>query len=200
MKFNKNEFGWKEKVSVNTDELATKKYVDDNMIFTPLPCYKEEYLSDKMLCRYVNIMDLEPRKTYGGIYDVDNRIMITYKFMYVCDDNSEKNVINMAETINDRSIRIWHYNNYSNLCISEKRIKIDYTNHATSTDIIITNFIRDYITSTNRIEYTPTNDYNPATKKYVDDAIANQPQISFNDSGELVVTINGVSKTFIPKE
>ena len=26
MKFNKNEFGWKEKVSVNTDELVTKKF------------------------------------------------------------------------------------------------------------------------------------------------------------------------------
>ena len=47
--------------------------------------------------------------------------------------------------------------------------------------------------------YTPTNVYNPATKKYVDDTIASQPQFSFNESGELVVTINGVSKTFVPK-
>ena len=39
-----------------------------------------------------------------------------------------------------------------------------------------------------------------ATKKYVDDSIANQPTFSFNDSGELVVTINGVTKTFVPKE
>lgn len=30
--------------------------------------------------------------------------------------------------------------------------------------------------------------------------IKNLPQLSFNESGELVVTINGVSKTFIPKE
>ena len=36
--------------------------------------------------------------------------------------------------------------------------------------------------------------------KYVDDAIANQPQISFNESGELVVTINGISKIFVPKQ
>ena len=39
-----------------------------------------------------------------------------------------------------------------------------------------------------------------ATKKYVDDKISNSPQLSFNDAGELVVTINGVSKTFVPKE
>ena len=47
---------------------------------------------------------------------------------------------------------------------------------------------------------TPTADKDLTTKKYVDDAIANQPQISFNESGELVVTINGVSKTFVPKQ
>ena len=39
-----------------------------------------------------------------------------------------------------------------------------------------------------------------STKKYIDNKIADQPQLSFNDNGELVVTINGVSKTFIPKE
>ena len=36
-------------------------------------------------------------------------------------------------------------------------------------------------------------------KKYVDDKIASSPQLSFNETGELVVTINGVSKTFVPK-
>ena len=36
-------------------------------------------------------------------------------------------------------------------------------------------------------------------KKYVDDKVSSLPQFSFNDSGELVVTINGVSKTFVPK-
>ena len=59
---------------------------------------------------------------------------------------------------------------------------------------------KEILTKTNTKEYVPTGDYNPATKKYVDDSIANQPTFSFNDSGELVVTINGVSKTFVPKE
>lgn len=36
-------------------------------------------------------------------------------------------------------------------------------------------------------------------KKYVDDKVASLPQLSFNEAGELVVTINGVSKTFVPK-
>ena len=58
----------------------------------------------------------------------------------------------------------------------------------------------EVLTKANTKEYVPTGDYNPATKKYVDDTIASQPQISFNDSGELVVTINGVTKTFVPKQ
>lgn len=59
--------------------------------------------------------------------------------------------------------------------------------------------IDEVLTKDNTQEYTPTNDYNPATKKYVDDKVASSPQLSFNESGELVVTINGVSKTFVPK-
>lgn len=54
----------------------------------------------------------------------------------------------------------------------------------------------ELLTKTNIKEYEPTDDYNPATKKYVDDAIASQPQISFDESGNLVVTINGVTKKF----
>ena len=38
-----------------------------------------------------------------------------------------------------------------------------------------------------------------ATKEYVDDKVSSLPQFSFNENGELVVTINGVSKTFVPK-
>ena len=42
----------------------------------------------------------------------------------------------------------------------------------------------------------PTEDKDLTTKKYVDDAIANQPQISFDTEGNLVVTIGGVTKKF----
>ena len=46
----------------------------------------------------------------------------------------------------------------------------------------------------------PVEDMDLTTKKYVDDKVSSLPQISFNENGELVVTINGVSKTFVPKE
>ena len=45
-------------------------------------------------------------------------------------------------------------------------------------------------------EGTPTEDKDLTTKKYVDDTIANQPQISFDAGGNLVVTIGGVTKKF----
>lgn len=45
----------------------------------------------------------------------------------------------------------------------------------------------------------PVEDMDLTTKKYVDDKVASLPQLSFNEAGELVVTINGVSKTFVPK-
>ena len=57
----------------------------------------------------------------------------------------------------------------------------------------------DFLNLNNESIYTPTSDYNPATKKYVDDKVSSLPQLSFNEAGELVVTINGVSKTFVPK-
>ena len=47
-------------------------------------------------------------------------------------------------------------------------------------------------------EGTPTEDKDLTTKKYVDDSLNNM--LTFNENGELVVTINGVSKTFVPKE
>lgn len=60
-------------------------------------------------------------------------------------------------------------------------------------------FKTDFLNLNNESIYTPTSDYNPATKKYVDNKVASSPQLSFNENGELVVTINGVSKTFVPK-
>ena len=86
-----------------------------------------------------------------------------------------------------------------------KDIPTDSFSNNTINDLIVideSTFLKkkEILTKTNTKEYTPTSDYNPATKKYVDDAIASQPTFSFNDSGELVVTINGITKIFGPKQ
>lgn len=102
---------------------------------------------------------------------------------------------------------------------SDFSIKVNTFTDSQNFEIVVTNNIRNYsITVTNgeiseenssayvlsenvlvkgnNAEYIPTTDYSPATKKYVDDLISSV--ISFNDSGELVVTIDGISKTFVP--
>ena len=76
----------------------------------------------------------------------------------------------------------------------------EYINAIKDLRISVTLRHTNYLPKDNTVMYEPTSDYHPATKKYVDDSIANQPTFSFNDSGELVVTINGVSKTFVPKQ
>ena len=65
MKFNKNEFGWKEKVSVNTDELVTKEYVDDKTEILPIAN------------KYIVFEDAVPRlmedtATYGAGVGINN--------------------------------------------------------------------------------------------------------------------------------
>ena len=86
------------------------------------------------------------------------------------------------------------------LNISASKNTEEYINAIKDLRISVTLRYTNYLQKNNTVVYEPTSDYNPATKKYVDDSIANQPTFSFNDSGELVVTINGVSKTFVPKQ
>ena len=58
----------------------------------------------------------------------------------------------------------------------------------------------DFLNLNNETIYTPTTDYHPATKKYVDDKVSSLPQFSFNENGELVVKIGDTTKIFVPKE
>ena len=58
----------------------------------------------------------------------------------------------------------------------------------------------EVLTKNNTIEYTPTENYHPTTKKYVDDKVSSLPQFSFNENGELVVKIGDTTKIFVPKE
>ena len=59
-------------------------------------------------------------------------------------------------------------------------------------------FVKSFLSTTNNSEYTPTGDYNPATKKYVDDSIKNKEDLTNSlvagDSGSkggLTLTRNG---------
>lgn len=85
------------------------------------------------------------------------------------------------------------------LLISKGNNKQEFIDKIKNLKLTLSVIRTDFLNLNNETIYTPTNDYNPATKKYVDDKVASLPQLSFNEAGELVVTINGVSKIFVPK-
>ena len=170
-------------------DLVTKKYVDDSIPIRSFP---------------VN----DTTRT-GAVVDVNN---LTVSGRYVLPkrtDGKQWTNLMMRAMINDgsgkgKSLLLSGYQNFifyvniENKKIYCDNLRIVYSIGTTdnTTDIRTEPY---YLTTTNTKEYTPTNDYHPTTKKYVDDKVSSLPQLSFNENGELVVTINGVSKTFIPK-
>ena len=154
----------------NDSDFTTKKYVDDKTILEPLPIYDTKEATN-VLQYIVNIMDLDKRKTYGAVQHGINKAT-SYKFVYICDDGTQAMVGSFSDNVNENHFRVWHYTNSSILYCGNYYYNIDYTNHATRTDVVVTNEIRNYLNIYNTKEYTPEEDYNPATKKYVDDSIS----------------------------
>ena len=103
--------------------------------------------------------------------------------------------------VNDSDTTMETKNGYMTIqfLIPKGNNKKEFIDKIKNLKLSISVFKTDFLNLNNESIYTPTNDYNPATKKYVDDKVSSLPQLSFNDNGELVVTINGVSKTFVPK-
>ena len=77
---------------------------------------------------------------------------------------------------------------YAETYAKENNISVTYTDVK---DIILSS---EVLTKTNTTEFTPTEDYQPATKKYVD----SKGSMRFDTDGNLVITIGGVSKKFAP--
>lgn len=187
---------------------ATKKYVDDRFICTDLienvgTIPKEEMQKcNNGTSRYVPSINFEEffadykYCTYQGTYG-DKNILMEYDAEY------NRMLAYNLDTVNTYNI-ILGFDFGSNYMYPFNGGASQVKAYQFTNDLVITKSPvlnpSEVLTKNNTHEYTPTNDYNPATKKYVDDKISSSPQLSFNASGELVVTINGVSKTFVPKE
>lgn len=154
--------------TTNENVTATKKYVDDNTVIHPLPIYKKSE-STSMIMYMVNIMDLKKLTTYGAIRDMNSTKYQQYRFIYICDDGKNKTIVNTSDYLNDTTFRVSHYDNVSTLTFNNVIYNVDYTKHSTPTDVIVTQGIQNYLGIYNTLEYTPTENYHPATKKYVDD-------------------------------
>lgn len=172
-------------------DLTTKKYVDDNILLEQLPILRIDETNKYI---YVNCNNMGTYKKYF----VPNKYANVYgfSFIYTNEDSSETEIalIGGAMTKDDFILCTRNTDTSFRLIIGGTD-KYTYTKSTKTLE----KGLYGYLKIGNTQEYTPTNDYNPATKKYVDDKVTSLPQLSFNEAGELVVTINGVSKTFVPK-
>ena len=172
-------------------DLVTKKYVDDNILLEQLPILRMDETNKRI---YVNCNNMGTYKKYF----VPNKYANVYgfSFIYTNEDSSETEIafVGGAMTRDDFILCGRNTDTLFILILGDTN-KYTYTKSTKTLE----KSLYGYLKMRNMQEYTPTNDYNPATKKYVDDKVASLPQLSFNEAGELVVTINGVSKIFVPK-
>lgn len=138
---------------------AHKKYVDDNTPIKSLP--------------------VNPTTKTGAVVDVNN---ITVSGGYALpkrSDGAHWTNLMMRAMINDgsgkgKSLLLSGYQNYVfHVNVESKKIYCDNLrivyNIGTTADTTDIRTEPYFLPTTNTKEYTPTNDYNPATKKYVDD-------------------------------
>lgn len=175
----------------NDYEPATKKYVDDNILLEQLPILRIDETNKRI---YVNCNNMGTYKKYF----VPNKYANVYgfSFIYTNEDSSETEIalIGGAMTRDDFILCARNTDTLFILILGGTD-KYKYTKSTKTLE----KGLYGYLKIGNTQEYAPTENYNPATKKYVDDKVSSLPQLSFNEAGELVVTINGVSKTFVPK-
>lgn len=170
---------------------ATKKYVDDNILLEQLPILRIDETNKRI---YVNCNNMGTYKKYF----VPNKYANVYgfSFIYTNEDSSETEIalVGGAMTKDDFILCTRNTDTLFKLILGGT----DRYTYTKSTKTLEKG-LYGYLKIGNTQEYAPTENYNPATKKYVDDKVTSLPQLSFNEAGELVVTINGVSKTFVPK-
>lgn len=159
------------KLEGENGNIDIKKYVDDNTVIYSLPVHTIQETT-AIVIKVVNIMDLIDGVTYSTHKDLNETRRQSYRVAYVCDDGSFKVICTLSLTNKIvHLVKVIHFaqNNYSVLSDNNTVYTVDYSKHSTNTDIQITKTLQDYLPITNTIEYNPTEDYHPATKKYVDD-------------------------------
>lgn len=171
---------------------ATKKYVDDSVLIEQIPILRIDESNRRI---YVNCNNMGTYKKYF----VPNKYANTYgfSFIYTNDDSSETEIVLVsgAMTRDDFILCARNTNTLFTLILGGTD-KYTYTKSTK----VLEKGLYGYLKIGNTQEYTPTTDYHPSTKKYVDDKISSLPQFSFNESGELVVKIGDTTKIFVPKE
>lgn len=140
---------------------ATKKYVDDNILLEQLPILRIDETNKRI---YVNCNNMGTYKKYF----VPNKYANVYgfSFIYTNEDSSETEIALIGGAMTrDDFILCSRNTDTLFILILGGTDKYTYTKSTKTLE----KGLYGYLKIGNTKEYTPTNDYNPATKKYVDD-------------------------------
>ncbi len=120
----------------------------------------------------VNMEELEKLTIYAVPDEIKEKTPSVY-LIILCDDGSEKPITMVSKN------NLFYINNSGNLIYltivdSNFTYTIDIADKSTKNNVIVTtSYNTKYLGINNTREYVPANNYNPATKKYVDDSIQN---------------------------
>ena len=160
--------------STNTQYPSAKAvvdYVDANTVIRPLPVLEEVYNEevDKLIIT-VNVDDLEDGMKYIASYESHNTVLV--KYVFVCADGTRKTVSAGENPYYFVIVTRSEANTFISLLFEDnnKLYKVNYGDKSTADVVTIEkSFNYEYLPIKNNREYTPTSDFQPATKKYVDD-------------------------------
>lgn len=146
---------------------AVKDYFDNNTVLKTAPIYSVEE-TDYTYIQRINLLDLESRVLYAIKVPDTNKTFLS-QLIVPCEDGTQRVVVYASNMF-----YINHHNgNSANLYINDSYYYyyIDYSDISTADNVVVTK-VFEYLPCGNNDEYTPTTDYSPATKKYVDDAVS----------------------------
>lgn len=161
---------------------TTKKYVDDTVVFKKLSSILEPASDGQKM---VNVEKFEDSKIYYFINDV-NEGATTLIPIYLYKNGEKNNTIIIYP--NDRFITM-SYNASKNEFFSFSDMQsvkfnlVDKTREYNTNRSVTKKVSADQVlTKTNTTEFTPTSDYHPTTKKYVDDKVVGLATETYVDS------------------
>lgn len=179
-------------VEVDLTGYATEEFVANYSHIKPAPVRERKISVDStgtkgMVIYYIDIEQLEDEVPYGfpemtkEEREVANTASTFSKgcfYQVYCDDGTSKKVASSGTQIDIfRKLYSPHAKLISLTCCMPSTDNIEYvadiTDKSTANNVIVTKYYNNkFLGINNTVEFTPTNDYQPATKKYVDDAIA----------------------------
>lgn len=160
------------KIDENTTNISKLSEEIASTAIKPFPYYEVNKLNDMITKYKVNIEELETNVLYSVQESAPTKYAM-FQMTIVCDDGTEKQIINIGNRtdivfIMQNGTKITLYNYFTN-----SNHTVDISDKSTANNVVVKqNPISKWLSIDNRGEYTPTGDYHPATKKYVDDSIA----------------------------